>query len=615
MSWVTIIWSAVASACLTLAGVHFLTWWQSRTKRAELLFALLSVSFASFAVGELAMMSARTPEQFATILRWVHVPTWAVTVSLVGFVRVYLQAGRPWLAWLTCGLRTIALLLNFLVGQNLNYREVTALGHIRFLGESVSTGVGVSNPLMLIGQLSLLLMLIFVADAAISVWRRGDRRRALLTGGSIVFFSLAAIAEAVLVLWQIVEWPLTASIFYLGIVLSMSYEMSRDMLRAAQLSEELHKSQQQLQAILDGAPSLVYVTDPGGRFLLANRAIESMFGVPRENLIGKTSHDLLPTKVADARRALDLDVMARRAPVFNEETMAGPDGIHTYFSVRFPLFDALRSVYGVCGISTDITGHKRAELEFQQQRNELAHLARVMTLSELSGSLAHELNQPLAIILTNAQAAQRLLAQQPPDLAELRDILADIVSEDERAGEVIKRLRALLKPGQTQLQMLSASALVDDVLRIARSDLIERGIRVRTELDGSLPQVMGDRVQLQQVLLNLILNAGDAMAANSPAGRHLTIGTAHRNGNVRVSVSDTGCGLPPDAERVFEAFYTTKKDGLGLGLQICRSIVSAHNGRLWAESRTAAGIAPDDAAAGRGATFHLELPATAEVRP
>jgi PAS domain S-box-containing protein len=545
--------------------MHFLTWWQRRTMWADLLFALLSVAFASFAGGELAMMRAETPQQFATTLRWLHVPVWAVTLSLVGFVRLYLRAGRPWLAWTACGLRTIALLLNFLVGQNLNYREVTALRHIPFLGESVSIGVGVSNPLMLVGQLSLLFMLIFTADAAITVWRRGDRRRALLTGGSIVFFSLAAIAEAVLVLWQIVEWPLTASIFYSGIVFSMNFEMSRDMLRAAQLLDDLRKSQQQLQAILDGTPSLIFVKDLAGRFLLVNRAIESMFGVPRENLIGKTSHDVLPGEIADARRAADLDVIARRAEAFKEETIDRPDGIHTNLSVRFPLFDPLGNVYAVCGISTDITGHKRAEQELQQQRDELAHLGRVMNLSELSGSLAHELNQPLAIILTNAQAAQRLLAQQPPDVAEAREILVDIVSEDERAGDVIKRLRALLKPGQTQQQPLSASELVEDVLRIARSDLIERGIKVRVALDAGVPRLVGDRIQLQQVLINLILNAGDAMAANPPSDRHLTPATAHRDGTVRVSVSDTGCGLPPDEERVFEPFYTTKKEGLGLG--------------------------------------------------
>ncbi len=258
------------------------------------------------------------------------------------------------------------------------------------------------------------------------------------------------------------------------------------------------------------------------------------------------------------------------------------------------------------GVSVDVTERKKAEVELTQQRNEFAHLARVMTLSELSGSLAHELNQPLAIILTNAQAAQRLLAQQVPDLAEVRDILADIVSEDERAGEVIKRLRMLLKPGQTHLQPLNANAIAEDVLRIVRSDFIERGIKVHAKLDESVPPVVGDRVQLQQVLLNLILNAGDAMAANSPPDRRLTLGTAHGDGTVRVSVSDTGCGLPPDAERIFEPFYTTKKDGLGLGLPICRSIISAHHGRLWAEPNVATR---------RGATFHVELPALAERKP
>ena len=254
------------------------------------------------------------------------------------------------------------------------------------------------------------------------------------------------------------------------------------------------------------------------------------------------------------------------------------------------------------GASIDITGRKRAELELAQQRSELTHLSRVTTMGELSSSLAHELNQPLAIILTNAQAAQRLLAQQPPDVAEAREILADIVSEDQRAGEVIQRLRTFLKPGQVRLLPLSMNDLVEDVLRIARSDLIGRGLTVHTALAGNLPQSLGDRIQLQQVLLNLILNAGDAMAANPPARRQLTLATAHREQMVEISVSDTGCGLPPDKARIFEPFYTTKQHGLGLGLAICRSIIAVHHGRLWAESGVPAGS---------GATFHVELPVAA----
>jgi len=184
-------------------------------------------------------------------------------------------------------------------------------------------------------------------------------------------------------------------------------------------------------------------------------------------------------------------------------------------------------------------------------------------MSELSSSLAHELNQPLAIILTNAQAAQRLLAQDPPDIAETRDILADIVSEDQRAGDVIRRLRALLKPGQTQLLPLPVNEIIEDVLRIARSDLIGRGITVHTTLADGEPQVSGDRIQLQQVLLNLILNASDAMIDNPPAQRLLSIATSRIDGMIRISVSDNGCGLPADPERIFQSFYTTKKKAWG----------------------------------------------------
>jgi two-component system sensor kinase FixL len=616
MSWVTIIWSMVASACLTLAAMHLLIWFQKRTTWANLFFALAAAGTAGLAFCELWLMQADTVGEYGMLLRWGHVPYWVLTVSLVGFVRVYMRAGRLWLAWTVCGLRTLSsLILNFVFTPNINYGEITVLRHVQFLGESISVVEGIPNPWMLVGQAGLLLFQVFLADAAFTLWRRGERLSMLILSITMLFFIATGAVEFLIAFWGIRSIPLTPSLFFLGVVAAMAYEMSRDIVRSAQLSDDLQKSQHQLQAILDGTPSLVYVMDPEGRLLLVNRAIESMFALPRENLIGKTNHDLLPKEVADTRRAADLEVMAKRAEVFNEEVIARPDGIHTYHSVRFPVFDLHGNVYAVCGISTDITRHKQAELELLQQRDELAHLSRVMTLSELSGSLAHELNQPLAIILTNAQAAQRLLAQQPPDLAEARDILADIVSEDERAGEVIKRLRGLLKPGQTFPQPLSASTLVEDVLRIARSDLIGRGIKVHATLDASVPPILGDRVQLQQVLLNLILNADDAMAANPLSGRHLTLATAHCDGTVRISVSDTGCGLPADAERIFEPFYTTKKEGLGLGLPICRSIVGAHNGRLWAEPNVAGGISSAAATTSCGATFHLDLPAAEEANP
>lgn len=237
----------VASACLTLAAMQFLVWFKKRTAWGNLLFSTMAVATAAGAFSELWMMRAETPGQFATALRWHHVPVWLGIVSIVGFVQLHLRAGRPWLAWSACVLRTISLLLNFLMEQNLNYREIIGLRQVPFLGESVSVAEGVTNPWMLVGQMSLLLFLVFVTDATITVWRRGDRRRALVIGGGIVIFVLAATVQAVLVRWEIVRGPITISFFFMLVVAAVAYEMSHDVVRAAQLSDDLRESEEALR--------------------------------------------------------------------------------------------------------------------------------------------------------------------------------------------------------------------------------------------------------------------------------------------------------------------------------------------------------------------------------
>jgi C4-dicarboxylate-specific signal transduction histidine kinase len=204
-------------------------------------------------------------------------------------------------------------------------------------------------------------------------------------------------------------------------------------------------------------------------------------------------------------------------------------------------------------------------------------------LGELSGALAHELNQPLSAILSNAQAAQRYLARDPPQLDRVTEILSDIVKSDKRAGAVITRLRSLLRKEEAQHQPVDMNEVVQEVLALMRSDFLDRQVSVRTELAAQLPAVSGDRVQLQQVLLNLLINGCDAMAG-SKARRDLVVRSEIASGgNVMVSVADRGTGIAPeDVERIFEPFVTTKPQGLGLGLAVCRSIVKAHNGRLWA---------------------------------
>jgi signal transduction histidine kinase len=241
----------------------------------------------------------------------------------------------------------------------------------------------------------------------------------------------------------------------------------------------------------------------------------------------------------------------------------------------------------------------RAEHDAMEQRKQLTHLSRVAMLGELSGGIAHELNQPLTAILSNAQAAQHFIANKSADPEVLVEILRDIITADQRAGEVIRRLRALFKRGETQFEPLQANELVREVLGIIHGDLVLRAIEPETQLAEGLGSVKGDRVELQQVLLNLVVNACDAMAAIAPEARRLTIRTrVLENTWVQISVIDSGPGFAAEQyDRLFEPFYTTKPQGLGLGLSISRAIIRAHGGRLGG-----------GAEAGRGASFHIALP-------
>jgi two-component system, LuxR family, sensor kinase FixL len=249
--------------------------------------------------------------------------------------------------------------------------------------------------------------------------------------------------------------------------------------------------------------------------------------------------------------------------------------------------------------------HKQDEEAVREQKR-LTHLARVAIVGELSGGLAHELNQPLTSIMSNAQAAQQALESDNFDRAEMREILADIVADDKRAGELIGRLRMLLKHEEPTMQQVETNALLKEVQCLVRGSLTANHVTLSANVEHGLPEVRGDRIQLQQVLLNLLLNASDAVSGCEPADRKIELSAAmDRDGRtLHVTVTDRGQGIAAGGlERVFDAFFTTKRNGLGLGLAICRQIVSAHGGKLWATHNGA-----------RGAAFHLTLPVTDEVR-
>jgi two-component system, LuxR family, sensor kinase FixL len=862
MSWVTMLWSMNAALCFTLAEIYLLVWCQQRERWAHLLFSCSAVAVGIIAGFELTSMHAETTAQYGAVLRWAHLPVWMLIVSVVWFVRFYLRAGRLWLAWSVCGLRTLALVLNFLFTPNLNYREITRLRHLSWWGgETVSVPVGVPNPWTLVGQLSVLLLLVFLVDATITVWRRGDRRRALIVGGSAISFITLTLGHSALVIWGVVESPFFISFPYLGIVAAMGYELSYDLLRAAQLAkqfqaseaalresearinlvtnaanlglwvwnirddelwvtekwrrlfgfaesepvnfgqllqvvhpedrermkqtvqdmlehggdgeheseyritrpdgstrwiagyggveldergkpafargvsrditkrkiaeENLRESEARFRTVADAAPVLIWMSGPDklctffnkGWLDFTGRSLEQELGngwaegVHREDfdrcldiygnsfdarqsftmeyrlrrndgeyrwvLDSGTPHfaddgtflgyigsciDITERKRAEEKFRIVLDAApnamimvdsagvigfanAPAATVFGyslSELIGRPietliperfrdrhagyrKGFHSEPSSRamgagrdlfgrrkdgseFPVEVGLNPIHTTEGLFVlasviDITARKQAELEHQRQNMELARVGRVAVMGELAASLAHEVNNPVGAIVANASAGQRLVAAGKIGTEELTELLADIVADGRRAGEVIQGIRNMVRKGEARRSLIPIGDTIRELLRIVHTEAIGREVKVTAKVGPDAGQVWGDPVQILQVLLNLALNAVEAMSAARPDARRLFIRAGRDgNGDILVSVRDSGPGFPSGmAEQLFEPFFSTKSDGTGMGLAISRSIIDAHGGTLSGENCD-----------GGGACFTVRLPQAKE---
>ena len=279
-----------------------------------------------------------------------------------------------------------------------------------------------------------------------------------------------------------------------------------------------------------------------------------------------------------------------------EESIPHGDGLHIYIVIKSTLRDAEGKPYAICSIATDITEWKRLQAD-------LTRANRVCSMGELSASLAHEISQPIAAAVTNANSCLRWLRRDEPDLEEAREAASRIVQDGRRAGEIVKRVRLLFKKEELQRELVDLNEIIREIVLLLHSESIQYSVSVPTKLATDLPEVMGDRVQLQQVLMNLMMNSIDAMKVVDGSRELIIQSQRGADGQVLISVSDTGVGLPPEqADRIFDAFFTTKTHGTGMGLRISRSIVESHGGRLWAADNLP-----------RGARFYFTLPTSNET--
>jgi PAS domain S-box-containing protein len=392
--------------------------------------------------------------------------------------------------------------------------------------------------------------------------------------------------------------------------------------------EALRASEERWSMLAENTSAGIGLIASNGRFIAANLALQKMFGYTESELRERTISDISyeDDRAGTAARIADADEGKRRVYRL-EKRYLRKDGRVLWADVSSVFVPASESASGFFSVViVDITKRKRAEEELHQKEislrealNELAHVSRVTTMGELAASIAHEVNQPLAGMLTNANASLRWLAKDLPNLGEAREAIRRIVRDGSRAGDVISRMRALFKKAPAAKGPVNMNELIQEVLILTRTELQKNRVSLRTQFANDLPIVIGDKIQLQQVILNLVLNGIEAMSGvgegqrelsvtsrkvsenASEAGKETIKGNAiadSGSGSVLIAVQDSGPGLDAtEVQRVFMPFYTTKSQGMGMGLAISRSIVEAHQGRLW--------VTPN---AAPGAVFQFTLP-------
>src|SRR5712692_4206838 len=373
--------------------------------------------------------------------------------------------------------------------------------------------------------------------------------------------------------------------------------------RLQDLYATLQQSEDRLRLVIDTIPAHVWSTRADGSVDFVNRRWLETTGLTMEHALGSDWASVVHpddlARYADKWRS----ALAAGEPTESEVRLRRPDGNYRWWLTRtVPLRDELGNIVKWYGTAIDIEDRKRAEEERERLRQvqaDLAHLSRVTTMGELTASLAHEIRQPISAAVTNAKTCLRWLGCDAPDVPEACEAASRIVKDVTRAADIIGSISLLFKKGALQRELVDVNDLIREMIVLLRSEASRYSISIRTELAEHLPRVMGDRVQLQQVFMNLMLNGIDAMKDTTGASA-LTIKSETADGQVLISVSDTGVGFPQEqADQIFKAFFTTKDNGTGMGLPISRSIIESHGGRLWAAG-----------ASGQGATFQFTLPTT-----
>ncbi len=413
MSWINITWSMVVSACLTLAVIHLTIWLQQSDQRAHLLFSLAAISVAAIAMGELLLMHAQSPEDFGRLVWWSHLPVFFLVVSIVGFVRLYFRAGRPWLGYTACGLRLLDMIINFFSVPNANYQQIAGLGHLTLGGETISVAQGLESPWVRVSELSSLLVLVFVVDASITLWRRGnraERRRAVVFGGSMTLFILVAAGHSALLEAGLIQSPYLISFSFLPILAAMGSQLGSDVVRAARLARQLQasetslrQSEQHMSLAASAAELAMWMWDIQRDEIWTTNTGRTLYGWAESEKIKFNSFlDTLHPEDRDAVREAVAEAVNGSGEYEKEYRVVLPTGETRWIVARGRVeFDGAKPVR-MRGVSLDISERRQAQDRFR-------------LVVEASPNAVVLVNAQGHIVLVNA-SAEKLLGYGPEEL-------------------------------------------------------------------------------------------------------------------------------------------------------------------------------------------------------
>ena len=572
--------------------LHVLLCFKDRRNPSYYFSTLMAMSAGSSAILELALLQAQSTEAYAQLLKLEVTSIYVLLIPMVWLVSIQLGSYQRWLAYVITAIWSVALVFNFLSPGSLVYEQVSEINRsMTFWGEHYGVGSGPANPWNMLANLGVVLIIVYVILIARKAWQQGSERRAITLGGSIVVFMLLAGTHSMLVDNGIVSTPYMVSFAYLAIVLAMSYELVDQAIQVPVLNREIAINQKRWQDLLENVQLAVIAVDNDGIITYANPYLQKLTGYSEPELIQKYAAMLLPAaEQASLRDRLQQALLEGPRPHSQWRIVcaSGEERYLVWSSVR--QFDSEGRVAGLVSVGTDITDQLQAQHDLQQSQQEMERILRANLLGELASTLAHELNQPLAAILSNAQAARRMLAKNKLEETMLAEILDDIVRDDKRAGEVIHGVRAMLRHGEVSREQLAVSDIVDEVVRIVKTEADTQGIRLTLTMAPELPPVQVNKIEIQQVLMNLIVNAMRIQLAKPRQERFVHVQVTSENDQINFTVRDRGPGIKTEAmDKIFEPFFTTRREGLGMGLALSRRIVQAHGGRIWAENHPEGG--------------------------